>query len=131
MNLKEIRSKLASLTEELKDESITAERLTAIETEMRSLKAQEKACTEAAEKRQKLLGEIAAGAGESIENGQPQQRNNVLADDSPIAAPEYRNAYLKRLQGKELSAMEERAMTTVSGSVGNAIPTQTANMGNG
>lgn len=38
---------------------------------------------------------------------------------------EYRNAFLKRLQGKELTEVEERALTSASNSVGVAIPTET------
>lgn len=40
---------------------------------------------------------------------------------------EYRSAYLKRLQGKALNDEEKRAFTTVEGSAGAVIPTQTMN----
>lgn len=38
---------------------------------------------------------------------------------------EYRNAFLKRLQGKALSEEEQRALTTSTSSAGYAIPTET------
>lgn len=134
MNLKEIRAKIAALAIELKDDAITAERLSAVEVELKSLKAQETACIEQAEKRKQLLSDVAAGAGEHISGGTdvqlPQVRNNVLADIPVIATPEYRTAYLKRLMGLELSDVEQRTSYTLStdtGSVGYAMPTSTVN----
>src|SRR5690606_8764543 len=48
--------------------------------------------------------------------------------DEILSAPEYRSGYLKRLQGKALTATEERALTTASNSAGAAVPTTTLNM---
>lgn len=45
-----------------------------------------------------------------------------------LTAPEYRSAYIKRLQGKELDEVEKRALTTASNSAGAAVPTTTLNM---
>ena len=45
-----------------------------------------------------------------------------------LATAEYRSAYFKQLQGKELGEEEKRAMTSASSSAGAAIPTQTMNM---
>ena len=45
-----------------------------------------------------------------------------------LATAEYRSAYFKQLQGKELGDEEKRAMTSASSSAGAAIPTQTMNM---
>lgn len=44
-----------------------------------------------------------------------------------LSAPEFRSAYLKNLQGKELNEVEKRALTTASDSAGGAVPTQTQN----
>lgn len=45
-----------------------------------------------------------------------------------LATAEYRSAFFKQLQGKELGDEEKRAMTSASSSAGAAIPTQTMNM---
>ena len=42
--------------------------------------------------------------------------------------PEYRSAYLKSLQGKQLSDVEKRAITTAANSGGAAVPTTTYDM---
>ena len=44
-----------------------------------------------------------------------------------LETPEYRSAFLKRLQGKTLNENEKRAMTTAQESVGLTIPTTTLN----
>lgn len=45
-----------------------------------------------------------------------------------VASPEYRSAYLKWLQGRDLTDAEQRALTTAADSAGPAVPTQTLNM---
>ena len=45
-----------------------------------------------------------------------------------VASPEYRSAYLRWLQGRDLTDAEQRALTTAAGSAGPAVPTQTLNM---
>lgn len=44
-----------------------------------------------------------------------------------VDSAEYRSAYLKELQGKELTDVEKRAMTSATGSAGAVIPTTTMN----
>lgn len=44
-----------------------------------------------------------------------------------LASAEYRSAYFKHLQGKELSDVEKRTLTTAAGSAGAAVPTITQN----
>lgn len=43
------------------------------------------------------------------------------------STPEYRSAFYKNLQGKELNEVEKRALTTAANSVGSAVPTTTQN----
>lgn len=52
----------------------------------------------------------------------PVEERNYTVDSE-----EYRAAYLKNLQGKELNDTEKRAMTTAANSVGAVIPTITMN----
>lgn len=50
-----------------------------------------------------------------------------MEEKNILETKEYRSAFLKRLQGKELNDEEKRAMTTAQSSVGSAIPTTTLN----
>ena len=50
-----------------------------------------------------------------------EEKENILETE------EYRSAFFKKLQGKELNEKEKRAMTTATTSVGAAIPTTTLN----
>lgn len=62
--------------------------------------------------------------GKVIETTEPQKRNTD--PDDVYGTPEYRRAYLKTLQGKQLDETEKRAFSTATGSAGAVIPTQTA-----
>lgn len=55
------------------------------------------------------------------------ETKDKIEEKNILETEEYRNAFLKRLQGKELNDIEKRAMTTAEGSVGAAIPTTTLN----
>lgn len=55
----------------------------------------------------------------------PEERQ--FTPDNVVDTPEYRTAFLKRLQGKTLDDTEKRAMTTAESSVGAVIPTLTMN----
>lgn len=93
--------------------------LNALEKEVRSLKDERTQLTQAAERRAKILREVSAGGGKVIrtfDQGMPEKRTYT-----PESA-EYRSAWLRNLQGKELM-VEERAAVTA----GAVIPTQTMN----
>lgn len=51
-----------------------------------------------------------------------------MNEENIRSSKEYRSAFLKRLQRKDLTEAEERALTTASSSVGAAIPTITQNL---
>lgn len=66
------------------------------------------------------------------QRGEPQGLDAVIAIQDPTEmrsalfnSAEYRSAYLKRLQGRELTDVERRAITTAIGSGGAAVPTTT------
>lgn len=113
----EIESRLSAITQELKREDCDVD---ALEQEVRALKEErDSIMRSAAERRRQMLNEIGAGAGRVI---------RTFADDTPeqrtygVDTPEYRSAWLRNLQGHELT-MEERAAVTASA----AIPTTTMN----
>jgi HK97 family phage major capsid protein len=58
--------------------------------------------------------------------GTPEKRFEKMDAEERRGTPEYRNAFLKTLQGKALSDVEKRAYTSASASAGAVIPTETA-----
>jgi len=122
MRIDEINTRLAAIQNEL--ETATGEQLTALEAEVEALTAERQQLQNEAQTRQQLRDNIAAGivTGITIEHHEeekPMPNTRTYAVDSA----EYREAYLLRLQGRELNA-EQRAAVTASA----AIPTQTQNM---
>lgn len=63
----------------------------------------------------------------SKEIEKPVKEERKMEEKNIFETEEYRSAFLKKLQGKELNEKEERAMTTATLSVGAAIPTTTLN----
>lgn len=57
----------------------------------------------------------------------PIKEKRKMEEKNIYETEEYRSAFLKKLQGKELNEEEERAMTTATTSTGAAIPTTTLN----
>ena len=98
----------------------------AIDTEIRALE-QEKSDIE---KRQALAGQINVGQVQATPIVKPQIEERGLDKmdkEQLLASAEYRTAFFKHLQNKPLNEMEQRALTTASGSAGAAVPTQTLN----
>lgn len=116
MNRKEeIEARLAAIGVEMDAPDADLDALT---EEVRGLKAELKEINEAAEKRAKLRSAVASGGGVVVRSF-GNSENRAIGPDSA----EYRTAWLKNLQGRELSAEERTAMTASS-----AIPTETMNM---
>lgn len=118
---KEIRSLLEKEDGELN--------LDEIQQELRSLDEEK----EKLEKRAQIAKGIQSGgivANPIVKpKGEAEERKfEGMERDEILSAPEYRSGYLKRLQGKALTATEERALTTASNSAGAAVPTTTLNM---
>lgn len=117
--LEEIEVRLSAIETECEQENADIDALT---EEVRGLKEEKKAIIAEAEKRNRLKENISAGkAGTVIKTFQEDKamEERTFAVDSE----EYRSAFLRNLQGKELTA-EERTAVTASA----AIPTQTMNM---
>lgn len=91
--------------------------LKGLETELEALNQEEQ------ELRNKInLAKELEHDAEEIEDKKERRNMNFT-----IESKEYRNAFLKELMGKKLDEVEERALTSVEGSAGAAIPTQTMN----
>lgn len=83
------------------------------------------------EKRAQIAKDIQAGNIDANPIAKPQVKKRTfegMERDEILDTPEYRSGYLKRLQGKPLTEIEERALTTAVDSAGPAVPTQTLNM---
>jgi HK97 family phage major capsid protein len=64
-----------------------------------------------------------------IPTAEPQKRSvETMEIGELLKSSEYRSAYLKTLQGKALTDVEQRALTTAVGSSGAAVPTTTLDM---
>lgn len=122
--LKEIEARLAQIKVELEKEGADID---ALEQEVKTLTEERKQLLEKIEKRNKIIKDIADGAGTPVPNFLPKEERKVdlnnMTRDEFLASPEYRTAYFKNLQGKDLTDVEKRALAGGS----NALPVQTAN----
>jgi len=122
--LKEIEKRLAEIKVELEKEGADID---ALEQEVKELTEERKEILEKIEKRNKIIKDIADGAGAPVPNFLPKEERKVdlnnMTRDEFLASPEYRTAYFKNLQGKDLTDVEKRALAGGS----NALPVQTAN----
>lgn len=96
------------------------ENLDEVETEIRELDQAQADI----EKRNSIIEQL--GKGVSIIQ-KPEERSFEIADEDIVSSREYRCAYFKTLQKKELTETEQRALTTASSSAGAVVPTQTMN----
>ena len=111
----EIRSLLQS------DEQVDLE---ALQQELKALNDEK----ESIEKRSRLAAEIGTGSVAVAEIQKPEERGVQSMIEIPVVeTAEYRVAFLKNLQGKQLSEVEKRTLTTTSGATG-AVPTTTLNL---
>lgn len=124
--LQEIEARLNQIKVELEQEDADID---VLEQEVKNLTEERKQILEKAEKRSKIINDITSGAGVTINDflPKPEERKKEFAADTILDTPEYRSAYLKRLQEKELNDTEKRALTTVANSAGAAVPTTTLN----
>lgn len=122
--LQEIEARLAEIKTELEQDGADIDTL---EQEVNTLTEERKQILEKAEKRSKIINSIASGAGTVVDGfiPKPEARQKEFAPETIYDTPEYRSGFLKRLQGKELTDTEKRALTTAANSAGAAVPTTT------
>ena len=112
MTMDEIKARKAEIETEMSAEEITEERLAELEVEVDSLNSKERAIIEAAEARKKLEEAVKS---KGIEKEIETKEIKKMVD--------YRSAFLKNLQGKELDVEERQAVNASA-----AIPTETMDM---
>lgn len=121
MNAEQLEARAAELRGLPIDDSVPTEELEARANELEAIQAELKAREERAAAEEALRKKVAAGndpVTKKFEEVKPMEENRFA-----IESPEYRVAFLKNLQGKELTA-EERNAVNAAGAV---IPTQTMN----
>lgn len=127
--IREIEIRLAEIRDALekRGESMTAEEITALETEVKQLGEERTALQQASERRNNLLTQIADGAGIITRNFDQQPENRSAAEDDIYSTPEYRSAWLKHIRNLPMTEAETRAYSSASNYGAEVIPTQTAN----
>ena len=120
--LKEIEARLAQIKVELEKEGADID---ALEQEVKTLTEERKQLLEKIEKRNKIIKDIADGAGTPVPNFLPTEERK----DEPKgpSSPEYRSAFLKTLLGQPLTETEKREFTLVPPTAAAVVPTQTYN----
>ncbi len=127
LNLKQVEERLSQLDIEVREMNDVAKIEEA--TEQKKALLERKAELEEIEKRKSIALGLENGEleGKVIEE-RKDEKNMILDKENILASKEYRSAFFKTLQRKELNEAEKRAMTSASNSAGAAIPTQTANI---
>ena len=115
MSIEQLEERRAAIAAEIENDDAD---LDALEAEARAIK-EELADRKAAEdKRSAIRSAVAKGDGEVKKSFEGEKRKMF-----EINSVEYRNAWLKNLQGKELTAEERAGYTQTSTYATNAIPT--------
>lgn len=118
--LEEIIKRLQEITVELEDENTDEAKTKELEEESKSLIEEQKSLIASVEKRKQTLEKIKRGmVGTEIE---PEERKDNNMDAKKV----YRSAFFKKLQGKELTEEEKRALTTENTSAGAVVPEETS-----
>lgn len=124
MTLAQVNERLAKLDEEVRAATKVEDVERAAE-EKKNLLAR-KAELEQLEQRKSIALGLAAGV---VTGTVLDTRGALTADPQDVrATPEYRNAFFKRMLGRALTEVEERAYSSATGSAAAAIPTQTADI---
>jgi len=124
--LQQIEDRLSAIKTEIETDGADID---ALEIETNNLIAERSKIKEQVEKRNKIMEEINNGSGKVIDDFIPKEgRKKEMTREEILESAEYRSGFFKRLIGKKLTDVEERAFTSATDSAGAAIPTQTANV---
>ena len=125
--LKEIEARLTAIKTELDAPGADIGKL---ETEVKTLQDEKRGLVDQIEKRNQIISDINAGLGTPMPGFIPEERKEQ--EPKGPESKEYRNAFLKALQGKPLTEAEKREFVMTppanAGSGAAVVPTQTANM---
>lgn len=129
MNLEEIKNasieKVEARMKEIKGLDLDkVEDIATLDKEVDALQQRKKELKEEADKKKELRTKIANGEVEqrTIEKPKQEERRMELTKENVLSSKEYRSAFLKNLQGKELNA-EERGAIALAGATA-VVPEQ-------
>lgn len=118
--VEEIIKRLQEIVAELEDENTDEAKTKELEEESKSLIEEQKSLMASVEKRKQTLEKVKRGmVGTEVES---EERKDNNMDAKKV----YRSAFFKKLQGKELTEEEKRALTTENTSAGAVVPEETA-----
>jgi len=126
MKLTDVQERITELRA-FEPEGATLEEIQANTVELRALNDREEAIMKAAEERKAQIDKVINMPNPEVIatfNKEKEMEERVFG----IESKEYRNAFLKTLQGKELTEVEKREFTLVPNTAGAVVPTETANM---
>lgn len=124
MNMEQLEAKRSELLEELRKpearDALSTEDLESRKDALEEIDAELAARRQAAQEAEEIRRKVAEGNDPVIKTF--EQEDKKMENRFAIDTPEYREAFLKKLQGKELNAEERAAVTATA-----AIPTITMN----
>lgn len=128
----EIELRLAAIRQELENEGAD---LDALEEEVRTLTAERDRIDAAAEKRNRLRSQVAAGAGEELRSFSDLSSMGGREETFTAASQEYRTAWLKNIAVDErgnhmfgaMNDAEKRAFTFLTSNTSAVVPTDIIN----
>ena len=116
MNEREPIQKRLSEIEAILSENEVPENIDALEREVSELQKRLGEMDDKVQRRNALKAQVAGGGGTTVRRFSPELQG--VQKSFGVDSPEYRSAWLKNLQGKELTAQERAAVTASA-----AIPT--------
>ncbi len=123
--IEEIETRLSAIKAELENDGADIDTLT---VEVDTLMEERKGLMDAIETRKATLDKIASGTvGTVIESFKGEDKMEERNKNFSIESAEYRSAFMNHLRGIELTEVEQRAFSTVTGSAAAVIPTTTQN----
>ena len=117
MNVEQLEARQAEIAG-MDTESATEDELEERANELEAIKAELESREQAAKEAEELRQEVAEGRDPVVKEFKMEEKKMNFE----VNSPEYRDAFLRNLQGKELTAEERAAVTATA-----AIPTQTMN----
>lgn len=117
MNVEQLEARQAELAG-METEGVDTDELNARADELEAIRAELDTRAKAAEEAEELRQEVAEGRDPVVKEFKMEEKKMNFE----VNSPEFREAFLKNLQGKELTAEERGAVTATA-----AIPTQTMN----
>lgn len=117
--MEDIDKRLDEITEELAKEEVTSEEIKSLEEETDKLLEERKELELKVEERKETLRKV-INSNNVVEKCEERKESNIMENN--YSTKEYRSAFFKALQGKELNE-EERAFTAT----GSVLPTETQN----